>query len=248
MTADEGPDRGRLWSGPVVDGPGTAAGGAGPWLAADDDPAGDGRAGAADGGRAASAGLLQGTVAAAGARGRQGLELIANAVRGVGAALRVSALAGLAAAVVITVIWDPAFDLRWWKALVLLVVLALPAGEVLLHRFVLVRTWGDAARLERRVRTVSAGVTGGADDFARRMSALRDARSRTTRSGLGAARSAYGLRDVAGAVPELAGILLLPLKKGVLGLTAACTALCWALLVVGVPVAVLVGIGAALAR
>jgi len=238
MTADSGPGGDRLvdggggrrpvsgpTSGPVLDAPVSAAVG---W------PGPGGR--------------LQGTVAAAGLRGRQGLELIAGAVRGVAAALRVSAVAGLVAALAITAIWDPAFDMRGSSALLLAVLLALPAAEVALHRLVLVRTWGDAGRLERRVRTVSSGMGGGVDDFATRMAALRDDRTRRARSGLGAARSAYGLRDVAGAVPELAGLLLLPLRRGVLGLTAACTALCWVLLVVGVPAAVLVGIGGALSR
>lgn len=226
MTANSSPDgaaQPQVFSGPVLDADAGDPGSRGGWAA--DGPPG-----------------------AAGARGRQGLELIAGAVRGVAAALRVSAGAGLLAAVVIAGIWDAAFDMRLWKALVVLVVLALPALEVLLHRLVLVRTWGDAERLERRVRTVGARLTGGADDFTVRMTALRENRSRRARSGLGAARSALGLRDVVGAVPELAGLLLLPLRRGLLVFTAACAGICWVLLVVGVPAALLIGIGAAIVR
>lgn len=231
MTGPEPGDRARVYSGPVLTGPAAGATGTG-----------------ATGAGATGAGAL----AAAAAHGRQVLELLAGAVRGVAAALRVSGLAGLLAAIVITAVTQAAFDLRWWRALILLVVLALPALEVGLHRLALLRTWGDAERLERRARTVSGAVVGGglgaAGDFAERMSALRAGRGGAGRQGIGAVRSAMGLRDVAGAVPGLAGVLLLPLRKQLLVLTAACTAICWVLLVVGVPVALVVGIIAALAR
>lgn len=187
-------------------------------------------------------------LAAAGLRGRQLLELLTGAVRGVAAALRISGLAGVFAAVVITAIAASAFDLRWWKALILLVVLALPALEVGLHRLALLHVWGDADRLEHRARTVSGTVVGGgAGDFAERMAALHPAQGiGAVRSTLG--RSTLGLRDIAAAVPGLTGTLLLPLRRQALILTAACTALCWVLLVVGVPVTALVGIIAAVAR
>ena len=70
--------------------------------------------------------------------------------------------------------------------------------------------------------------------------------SDAVRSTLG--RSTLGPRDIAAAVPGLTGTLLLPLRRQALILTAACTALCWVLLVVGVPVTALVGIIAAVAR
>lgn len=211
-------DRARVYSGPVLAGPGEGPGALG----------------------------------AAAVRGRQVLELLTGAVRGVAAALRVSGLAGLLAAVVITAVCHAAFDIRWSRTLILLVVLALPALEVGLHRLALLRTWGDAEGLERRARSVTGAVVGGgigaAGDFAERMSALRAGRGGAGRQGLGAVRSAMGLREVAGAVPGLAGILLLPLRKQLLVLTAACTAICWVLLVVGVPVSLVVGIIAAIAR
>lgn len=185
----------------------------------------------------------------AAARGRQVLELLAGAVRGVAAALRVSGAAGLVAALIITAVCRAGFGLRWWPTLILLVVLALPALEVGLHRLALLRTWGDAERLAGHARTVSGAVLGGgtgaAGDFAERMSSLRAGQG-AGRQGVGAVRSAMGLRDLAGAVPELAGALLLPLRRQLLVLTGACTAICWVLLVIGVPVALVVGLIAAL--
>lgn len=237
-----------VYTGPVIDGRGAgglfASAGAPVWGSTSEGATGfDDATGLGDD--------RSGGLAAAAARGRQVLELLAGAVRGIAAALRVSALAGLLAAVVITAIAQAAFDLRWWPALILFVVLALPAVEVAGHRLALLRTWGDAGRLERRVRDVSGAVVGGglgaAGDFAERMAALRTPGSRG-RQGFGAVRSAQGLRDVAGAVPGLAGVLFLPLRRQVLALTAACTAICWILLVLGVPVVIVVGLIGALAR
>jgi hypothetical protein len=205
-------------------------------------------AGAGLAGPGAESGVGSGAVA----YGRQLLEIVTGAVRGVAVALRASATAGLVAAIVITAICEPAFDMRWWTALILLVVVGLPALEVAVHRWALVRVWGDAGRLERRARglvsSVGEGAFGAAGDFAERMSALRTGQGATGRQGLGAVRSAMGLRDVAGAVPGLAGVLLLPLRRQALVLTAACTALCWVLLVVGIPITAIVGLVAALAR
>lgn len=228
-----------VYTGPVIDGPG-----GGPFAVDGVQAFGLTPAGTAGGDEGV------GGLATAAARGRQALELLAGAVRGIAAALRVTALAGLIAAVVITAVWQAAFDLRWWPAVILFVVLGLPALELVVHRQTLLRTWGDAGRLERRVRDVSGAVVGGglgaAGDFAERMAALR--RGSRGRQAFGAVRSAQGLRDVAGAVPGLAGVLLLPLRRQVLVLTAACSGICWVLLVLGVPAVLVVGIIAALTR
>ena len=204
------------------------------------DPAGTGP-------RRRTASMVAGDLAgAAAARAAQVSELLSGASRLLAGVLGASAVAGAVAAVVSTALLAAAFDWSTTATVVVLVVLALPAVEVTVHRRLLLRTYGDAAALRRRFTDLPDATVGRLQDFTGKIGALRGGPGRRSGRLFGAARSAGSLRGVAGAVPELAGVLLLPLTKTLLVLTAVCAALCWVLLAV-TPFVALVALFGALA-
>lgn len=202
------------------------------------DPPGPGR-------RTAS--MVAGDLAGAAAdRAHQVSELLSGAARLLAGVLRASGVAGAIAAVVITGLLSAAFDWSTRSTIVVLVVLALPAIEVWVHRGLLLRTYGDAGALRRRFTDLPDAAVGRVQEFTGRIGALHGGPGRRSGRLFGAARSASSLRGIAGAVPELTGVLLLPLTKTLLVLTAACAALCWVLLV-ATPLVALVALFGALA-
>ena len=211
-------------------------------------PAGDaaadtpGPAGPGTGRRTAS--MVAGDLAgAAAARAAQVSELLAGASRLLAGVLGESAVAGAIAAVLVTALLAAGFDWSTTATVVVLVVLALPAVEVAVHRRLLLRTYGDAAALRRRFTDLPDATVGRLQDFTGKIGALRSPGPRSGRL-FGAARSAGSLRGVAGAVPELTGVLLLPLTKTLLVLTAVCAVVCWVLLAVTPAVALVALFGA----
>lgn len=192
-----------------------------------------------------TASMVAGDLAgAAGARARQVSELLAGTARVLAGVLGASGIAGGLAALLITAMLAPAYDWSAAATVAVLVVLAVPTVEVLVHRALLLSTYGDAARLRRRFTDLPDATVGRVQDFTGRLRGLGGADAggqRVGRRWFGAARSANALRGVASAVPELTGVLLLPLTKALLAVTAVCALLCWALLVL-TPVAALVAL------
>ena len=192
-----------------------------------------------------TASMVAGDLAGAAAeRARQVSELLSGTARLLAGVLGASAVAGAVAAVVITGLLAAAFDWSTVATVVVLVVLALPAVEVAVHRQLLLRSYGNADGLRRRFTDLPDATVGRVQDFTAKVGALRAGPGRRSGRMFGAARSAGSLRGIAGAVPELTGVLLLPLTKSLLILTAACAALCWVLLVATPLVAVVALVGA----
>ncbi len=207
---------------------GTGPGGAGP-----------------DGTGRRTASMVAGDLAgAAAARAHQVSELLSGASRLLAGVLGGSGVAGAIAAVVITGLLSAAFDWSTANTVIVLVVLALPAVEVLVHRRLLLRTYGDAEALRKRFTDLPDATVGRVQDFAGRLGALKGGPGARSGRLYGAARSAGSLRGVAGAVPELTGVLLLPLTKTLLVLTAVCAVLCWLLLAATPAVAIVALFGA----
>lgn len=219
-------------------------------------PAGGGAAGGDPGG-AAGSGEDQGSgqrrtgamfagdvAAAAGERARQVSDMLAATARIFAGIMGAAALAGIVAAVLISVLLGGAFDWSVGATVIVLVVLALPAVEVAGHRFLLMRAYGDPAALRRRFTDLPDATVGRVQDFAGKVGDLRGGSGRRSGRWFGAARSTAALRGVAAAVPELTGVLLLPLTRTLLLVTAVSAVICLVLLGITPLVAIVALIGA----
>lgn len=206
---------------------------------------GDAGTGDGDGPGRRTASMFAGDMAdAAAGRARQVSELLSGTARLLGGVMAASAVAGAVAAVFVTVLLDAAFGWSTTAVVIVFVVLALPAIEVAVHRALLLSAYGDAAKLRRRFTDLPDATVGRVQEFTGKLQGLRHGGSGSGRRWFGAARSAGALRGIAGAAPELAGVLLLPLTRTLLLVTAGAAVVCWALLLVTPVVAVVALIGA----
>lgn len=198
-------------------------------------------------GQRRTASMFAGDMAqAAGDSARQVSDLLSGTARIVAGLLGVAGLAGAFAAVVIALLLGGAFGWSTTATVVVSIVLALPALEVGVHRFLLLRAYGDPDRLRRRFTDLPDATLGRVQEFAGRVRTLRGGTGRRSGRVFGAARSAGALRGVAGAVPELTGVLLLPLSRTLLLVTAVGAAVCL-LLLAATPVVALIALIGALA-
>lgn len=227
-------------TGQVLPAPGDDGAGGSPDTAGPGDP-GPG----APGRRTAAmvAGDLAGTAAG---RARQVSELLSGTTRLVAGVLGASGVVGALGALLVTGLLAVGFDWTGGTAAVVLVVLLLPAIEVVVHRSLLLRAFGDPAGLRKRFTDLPDATVGRVQEFTGRVRGMRSGTGPRAGRVFGAARSAHALRGLTEVLPELTGALLLPLSRALLLVTAVCAAICWVLLLV-TPVAAVVGLVGAVA-
>lgn len=202
-----------------------------------------GSASGAPGRRTAS--MFAGDIAGAAAgRARQVSELLSGTTRLVAGVLGASGVVGTIGALLVTGLLAAGFDWTGCTSVVVLVVLLLPAIEVVVHRSLLLRAFGDPAALRRRFTDLPDATVGRVQEFTGRVRGLRSGTGARAGRVFGAARSAHALRGLTEVLPELTGVLLLPLSRALLTVTAVCAAICWVLLLVSPVVAVVALVGA----
>lgn len=186
-----------------------------------------------------TASMLAGDLAgAAAARARQVSELLSGTTRLVAGVLGASGVVGAIAALVVTGLLAAAFDWPGRTTGIVLVVLLLPPIEVVVHRQLLLRAFGDPAALRRRFADLPDTAVGRVQEFTGRVRGIRGGAGPRAGRVFGAARLTHALRGLTGAVPELTGALLLPLNRALLLVTAGCAAICWVVLLLSPVVAV----------
>lgn len=189
--------------------------------------------------------MLAGDLAGAAAvRARQVSELLSGTTRFVAGILGVSGVVGAIAALVVTGLLAAGFDWTGRTTGIVLVVLLLPAVEVVVHRQLLLRAFGDPAALRRRFADLPDATVGRVQEFTGRVRGIRGATGPRAGRVFGAARSAHALRGLTEVVPELTGALLLPLSRALLLVTAVCAAICWVVLLLSPVVAAVALVGA----
>lgn len=192
-----------------------------------------------------TASMFAGDLAGAAAgRARQVSELLSGTTRLVAGVLGASGVIGAIGALLVTGLLAAGFDWTGRTSVIVLVVLLLPAIEVVVHRSLLLRAFGDPAALRKRFTDLPDATVGRVQEFTGRVRGLRSGTGARAGRVFGAARSAHALRGLTEVLPELTGVLLLPLSRALLLVTAVCAAICWVLLLVSPVVAVVALVGA----